>query len=243
MDESVWLETTNDGLSSIHRMVDHLERDENNQRRLRLFACACCRRIWDRMCRDAAKRSVELAEIYADDEIDERSVRAAYDHPDFGDLDAQVAGGVNPEHQLSDSEICALNASQQVLLPNIYAMSTVYGTARSVRRDFILVPTTDGTSHNGGASAEAEFREQLKLLRDIFGNPFKPVSLDPAWLTSTVVALANGIYTERAFDRMPMLADALEEAGCDHPDVLLHCRGDGPHVKGCWVVDLLLGKE
>ncbi len=79
-------------------------------------------------------------------------------------------------------------------------------------------------------------------LRDIFGNPFRPVVLDPSWRTETVVALANGIYADRAFDRMPILADALEEAGCDQADILAHCRGDGPHVRGCWVVDSLLGK-
>ncbi|OWK45372.1 hypothetical protein FRUB_01703 [Fimbriiglobus ruber] len=62
-------------------------------------------------------------------------------------------------------------------------------------------------------------------------------------MTSNVVALACGIYQERAFDRMPILADALQDAGCDSDDILAHCRGDGPHVRGCWVVDLLLGKE
>jgi hypothetical protein len=81
------------------------------------------------------------------------------------------------------------------------------------------------------------------IVRDIFGNPFRPIAFDPTWLTPTVVALAKGIYVERAFDRMPILADALEEAGCDNAEVLLHCRGDGPHVKGCWVVDAVLGKE
>ncbi len=80
------------------------------------------------------------------------------------------------------------------------------------------------------------------LILCTLGNPFRPVTLEPAWLTSTVRSLAEGIYAERAFDRMPILADALEEAGCDNADLLAHCRGDGPHVRGCWVVDLVLGK-
>ena len=79
--------------------------------------------------------------------------------------------------------------------------------------------------------------------RDVAGNPFRPVVADPAWLTPTVVAIAATIYADRAFDRMPILADALEEAGCTNADVLLHSRAAGPHVRGCWVVDLLLGKE
>ena len=81
-----------------------------------------------------------------------------------------------------------------------------------------------------------------ETLREVVGNPFRPVAFDPRWLTSTVVGLARGIYDERAFDRMPILADALEDAGCDDAHVLAHCRGDGPHVRGCWVVDLVLGK-
>jgi hypothetical protein len=81
------------------------------------------------------------------------------------------------------------------------------------------------------------------LLRDIFGNPFKPVALDPSWRTEADVAIAEGIYAERAYKRMPVLADALEDAGCSHEDILSHCRGDGPHVRGCWVVDLLTGRK
>ena len=83
----------------------------------------------------------------------------------------------------------------------------------------------------------------LSVLRDIFGNPFRPVIINSAWLTPKVTTLAQSIYDNRAFERMPELADALQEAGCDNQDILSHCRGPGPHVKGCWVVDLLLGKE
>lgn len=84
---------------------------------------------------------------------------------------------------------------------------------------------------------------EVTVLRDIFGNPFRPVALDPAWLSwnnATVSALAQSIYCDRAFDRIPILADALEDGGCHDPDILGHCRGPGPHVRGCWVVDLLL---
>ncbi|MDY3553014.1 hypothetical protein R5W24_002104 [Gemmata sp. JC717] len=80
-------------------------------------------------------------------------------------------------------------------------------------------------------------------IRDIFGNPFRPVTFSPAWRTFTVVALASGMYDSRDFTAMPILADALQDAGCDSADILAHCRGEGPHVRGCWVVDLVLGKE
>jgi hypothetical protein len=89
-------------------------------------------------------------------------------------------------------------------------------------------------------------QEQSQLLRCIFGNPFRRLTVQAAWLAwsgGTVRTLAQAIYDERAFDRMPILADALEDAGCDDADILAHCRGDGPHVRGCWVVDLILGKQ
>jgi hypothetical protein len=79
------------------------------------------------------------------------------------------------------------------------------------------------------------------LLRDIFSNPFRPVAFDPNWRTSTVVSLARSMYESRDFSAMPILSDALQDAGCDHADILDHCRGSGPHVRGCWVVDVALG--
>ena len=86
-------------------------------------------------------------------------------------------------------------------------------------------------------------RQQAALVRDIFGNPFRPVAFDPRWRTADVMGLARAIYDEGAFDRLPLLADALMDAGCEDEQVLGHCRSAGPHVRGCWVVDLVLGKE
>jgi hypothetical protein len=90
---------------------------------------------------------------------------------------------------------------------------------------------------------ESEQKRQSHIFRDIFGNPFRPIALDPRWLTASVVDLARAVYDERAFERMPILADALMDGGCDNDDIFNHCRGGGPHVRGCWVVDLLLGNE
>jgi hypothetical protein len=81
-----------------------------------------------------------------------------------------------------------------------------------------------------------------RVFHDVFGNPFRPATLDPTWRTPTVVALASQMYQLRDFSPMPILADALQDAGCDSADVLGHCRGPGPHVRGCWVADLVLGK-
>jgi hypothetical protein len=82
------------------------------------------------------------------------------------------------------------------------------------------------------------------LIRDIFGNPFRPAALAPSWLTPTVLALARQMYAPQDFSPMPILADALQDAGCENADILSHCRGPNQvHVRGCWVVDLLLGRE
>src|SRR5262249_4317549 len=81
------------------------------------------------------------------------------------------------------------------------------------------------------------------LFDDVFGDAFRPVTTDLAWLTSTVVSLASQMYESRDFGAMPILADALQDAGCDNDDILTHCLGPGPHVRGCWVVDLVLGRE
>lgn len=93
------------------------------------------------------------------------------------------------------------------------------------------------TAHE--ARVRREFCDQF---RDVAGNPFRPVQFDPAWRTEAVVALARGVHEDRAPDRLPVLADALEDAGCADPAILAHCRSAGPHVRGCWVVDLVLGK-
>jgi hypothetical protein len=94
-----------------------------------------------------------------------------------------------------------------------------------------------------GRVEEDERRIQCDLLRDIFINPFHAVAFDTFWQTPQVVALADSIYGGRAFDQLLRLAEALEEAGCTNADILAHCRAPGPHVRGCWVVDLLLGKD
>ncbi len=89
----------------------------------------------------------------------------------------------------------------------------------------------------------AEIAAQCDSVRDIFGNPYRPVTLDSAWLTPTVVSFARTIYEQRAFQYMPLLACALEREGCNQAAVLKHCRQLPEHVRGCWLVDLILGKQ
>jgi hypothetical protein len=95
----------------------------------------------------------------------------------------------------------------------------------------------------GDVVIDAVIKQDFVRAADIFGNPFRPITLDPAWQTANVRALAQAIYDDRAFERMPILGDALEDAGCTHADILTHCRQPGEHVRGCWVVDLVLAKQ
>jgi hypothetical protein len=83
----------------------------------------------------------------------------------------------------------------------------------------------------------------LELVREIIGNPFRPVTFFPKWRTSTVLALAQQMYDSREFSAMPILADALQDSGCEDEAILTHCRGPGPHVRGCWCIDACLEKS
>ena len=179
-------------------------------RKLRLFAVACSRRVWDGI--DALGRSaVEAAESFADGLASPEQLRAArLACRGAGGRAAWYAAATNPA-------VAARNAA---------------GSARAGVANHALL----------GFEA-AELLAQAGLVREIFGDPFRPLSFDPSWLTPAVVELAQTIYDDRAFHRMSELADVLEEAGCDIQAILVHCRMPGPHVRGCFVVDLLSSKE
>jgi hypothetical protein len=92
-------------------------------------------------------------------------------------------------------------------------------------------------------TGQGERQRQAELLREILGNPFHPMGLNTAWVTPTITGLAQSIYRQHAFDRLPILANTLEEAGCSKQDILNHCRQPGVHARGCWALDLILGKS
>jgi hypothetical protein len=109
-----------------------------------------------------------------------------------------------------------------------------------------VILTKDWWTAVEAARAAGEWEKeavQCDLVRDVFGNPFRPVAFSPSWRTDTAVALARQMYESRDFGATPILADALQDAGCDSEDVLNHCRGEGPHVRECWVVDLVLDRK
>ncbi len=233
MTEAEWLES-----AESHTMLGFL-RGKASDRKLRLFACACCRRIWRLLTDGRSRGAVEIAEQYADDptrrgrdrliwardeaRVVKRLFATANRNRARGSRGANAAQDVTRDTGISAALNCMAEASRAV------------------------------NTHDTNECDDRELREQAVLLRDLFGPlPFRPVAHDPSWLAwngGTVSQLAQAVYNERELPsghldttRLALMADMLEDAGCTDPEILQHLRDDGPHVRGCWVVDLLLGK-
>jgi hypothetical protein len=207
-------------------------RDDVSERKMRLFACACVRRLWRWLEVDELRLAVDVAEKHAE------GLATAQEMRDAGIAARRATSFEDNEGYLNFGYVEYL-AVDELTGHDDNFWATVHGACERSSSE-------GGTSSEAGSGQkinEAEEAAQCKLLRDIFGNPFRPIILNPSWLTSTVLALTQGIYDDKAFDRMPILADALQDAGCDNAEILNHCREPGEHVKGCWVVDLLLDKK
>lgn len=199
-------------------------------RKVRLFACACCRRVWGHLKNQANRQAVEVAEQFADRLVSENQLSAAQGRTKSG-LRKGHHSSHNPAHYAAAPTRNLRNQVQWCVLGGMSVATPIRpGTDRSATRNEAAV--------------------QCALLRCILGNPFLTIELDPGCRTPGVIAISQAAYEERALpsgemqlDRLGILADALEEAGCTEADLLGHLRGPGPHVRGCWTVDLVLGKE
>jgi hypothetical protein len=182
-----------------------------SERKLRLFACACVRRLWPLVYHERGRRAVAAVEQFSDGEV-------------------AVEG---------------LSLARRAALEGLGGTSASWPAARPLAEAVLALTDPDvmNAARAGVALLQLTHRH---VLREVFGNPFRPVAIDPAWLAwggGAVRKLAQGIYDDRAFDDLPVLADALEDAGCSQEDILGHLRGPGPHVRGCWAVDAILGQE
>jgi hypothetical protein len=187
-------------------------------RRLRLLACACARQCGADLVSDSARLAIDASEQYADRLISRYDLKQSQNR-----VWALLAEpGWTP-------------AGRELIRRAAWAADHRPKTAL----DHIAFPAPG----EGRGEVHQVATRRCALVRDIFGNPFRPVAFEAAWRTSTAVALARQMYDAREFSAMPILADALEDAGCDSAEVLGHCRGPGPHVRGCWAVDLVLGKS
>jgi hypothetical protein len=209
------------------QMLGFVRGDDRNslpERRSRLFGIACCRRLLNFIVDSRSLRALEVTERYADGAATSDELDAAYSEA----FDVVAYYAEHPDRQQSREW---------------EALGRIANAVASCAHEHELA---EGVAHEALTAAESarvtgEAAAQATLVRDIFGNPFRHVAYSPEWRSDTTIALARQMYESRDFSAMPLLAEALQDAGCDQEDILSHFR-TGPHFRGCWVVDLVLGK-
>jgi hypothetical protein len=200
------------------------------ERKLRLFGCGCCRLVWRLLGDRRSRIATRQLEAHADELGNRRLLRDAYNTANAAFTEARERDRLfGPATAAAGVVVCAaqvtVSAGKPVVPP------TLYGNLAGAQM--------------GGRGLELDAVRALEadVVRDIFGNPLRPASFSPEWRTDTAIALARTMYASRDFSAMPILADALQEAGCDSEDLLNHCRAPWPHTRGCWVVDAVLGRS
>jgi hypothetical protein len=243
MTESEWLS----GTTPI-QFLEHLRRSrKSSDRKLRLFTVACCRRVERWLLAKDQKDALNALERHADGiamtddlKIMRRNLHVVYLIDEELGYDTRTQetafcarSALAQAIQIAQSQITRV-ADQQPLY------ETIRFTAQTAGCAAIILDEQNGRTI---PAQLAEHQALAAIVRDIFGNPFRPITINSSWLTSRVLALASGIYEEKAFDRMPILADALQDADCDNEEVLQHCRQAEEHVRGCWVLDSLTSRK
>jgi hypothetical protein len=212
-------------------------RGVEGQRKFRLVAAACCRRAWP-MLTDEQRRALEVVERYADGKARYTEMRLA------------VQGMRIPGYRSQPLLVEAARRDAWSGLPEVIGklLGALWGGAPNDLEEEQEDPY--GSYWTTADEWQKECAMLCHIVRDSFGNVFQPVSVLPAWRTPAVLELARAAYEARDLPagtlgpaRLAVLADALEEAGCDNPIILEHLRGPGPHVPGCWLIDLLLDRE
>jgi hypothetical protein len=251
-------------------MTKRLSSGNVGDRRLRLFASGCVRGVWN-ILEEHGRKVVEVSERYADGLANQTALETAlaqarryreaipsFEEPGYlhylGDVDN--IGYWRCRRPLEESAAELVFVLGLGLEAETVAKKAVEAAAGLARADAwetgllagedeaVNIPARDAKGDAAYQSRRVEeLQAQATLLRDIFGNPFRPVTTDTSWLTAKARKLAQSIYSRRRFQDTPRLADALEEARCTNREILEHCRRPGPHVRGCWVIDLVLEKS
>jgi hypothetical protein len=242
MTEAEWPQCDNPALMTVYLF----QRPGPSDRKVRLLACAYSRKIMHLLTEDRSRRAIEVTERNVDGTTTATELAEAYaqarDAWNTARLRMQrIEPGKNKRK--AALEAAALQVPVWVAQPDAARRDRHWLGAILVQVREALHSRLPGTDEERHAKRLRMRQSSCRLIREVFGNPFRPVPVDPAWLMPGVVELARTIYDDRAFDRMPQLADRLEESGCHDPDIIGHCRQPGEHVRGCWVVDALLGKS
>ena len=234
MTEAEWQTGTNPTAMLVHIL------DRANPRKLRLFVCACARQLWALFRDMRSRRGIEVSERYADGQASEAERQAAWTAALEAQADASwdatreaIAAAWTVHHDVTVGAVRVIEDVVRVHARRAALEVARKGLWRAVRE----------TRQAAELLARAR---QCDLLRDLFGNPWRPVVIDPVWLVwngATLAHIARVLHDERRWEDLPVLADALEEAGCSDEAILSHCRAGGEHARGCHVLDALLGKR
>jgi hypothetical protein len=243
MDESEWLGTDDSRWLLYHVL--------GSERKFRLFACACARRVWHWLPDARSQAAVRAAEDYADGRVTIAQLawarRSAQDR--VTELEERWDDPASRFDVLGPAQHSAAEAAAEAATsePRMAALIASHHAEEA------FAGAGEGPSLTGildASQAASERRQQVPLLRDVFPNPFRLVAIEPGWRTPVVMSLAEAAYAERSLPsgeldpaRLAVLADALEEAGCADEATLEHLRKPGVHVRGCWPVDLVLGRS
>jgi hypothetical protein len=238
------------GLASLLRLNPR-HSTQCSQRKLWLFGVACCRNIWHLLPDERYRHAVEVAARLADgaaSAAEQADALAALEEEEEYPSQAEFAayflvrGSFSLDDEFAESGSVEVKGEQWA---SAIAQHASAAASEAVRESYLQQPPPAAVRLHDSISQHEQIR-QARLLREIVGYPFAPpCTFDAAWLScnsGAVSKLSQMIYDERTLDRMPVLADALEDAGCADQDILAHCRSSGEHVRGCWVVDLILGK-
>jgi len=246
MDEAEW-RTCNDPMAMLHALRGILP-----MRKLRLFACACCRRVWPILSDPRSRSVVEVAERFADDLADATSLEGAREaaYSVHANTSSPDSGFADSARGMSRSNWEAAQAATMTAMPFSTPDDAIWCGQATVEQASLAVVSSAPEDRSESAAEAKERASQADVLRCIFGNPCRPPSNHSSWLTPTVGSLAHAAYEKRSLPdgtldnaQLAVLADALEEAGCTDSEVLSHCRATQLHVRGCWVVDLILGRK
>jgi hypothetical protein len=227
MDEQQWLDAADP-----QRLLAFLE-GKASARKLRLFAAACCRRVWHLVDRPALRAAVEAAERFADGQATDSELAAAWEATFRG----REHDGLSAD-PLANARFWAADAASQA-------------ACELNRADMVADSAAVAVCWESGGTARVALDRgraaQCALLRCLFGcPPHGPAAVDPAWLerdNGVVRKVARSIRECGSFEDLPVLADALEDCGCDDEGLLAHLRDPGPHARGCHVLDLLGGSD
>jgi hypothetical protein len=250
------------------RPMCKLLRGKERGRKFRLFAAACCRRVEHLLTDERSNQALDVLERFLDGELTQAEFALGErEAADASAGQARVAGATESRRGSSEADRVRLFA----FMFAAQAVADCFGNAANAVADCWGALRGYGTAElmdeaelrqTGDRIEAAERTAQSALLRDVFGNPFQATAFTPGWRTAAAESLARKMYSSRDFGEMPDLADVLEDAGCENEQILNHCRysslpsvehcglagarranSNSIHVRGCWVVDLVLGKE